>query len=439
MNSENQELLTDAQRKQQIKAVQKKSIIVLTPGIIAYIVFVLVRTSGGTIASQLVRELGWTAAQVAMFTSMFSYVYSFANLPGGIITDILGARKTMSASYILIAVGCVIMGISNSYGLMLLARALMGLGGAVVYSGLSKVSVAWVRNRNYPGYNAKVMAISKIGTLYAATPLALMISTMGRKNALMIIAGVAVAITAAIIILMKDSPEECGMKSVDELEGNTAPTSKKAQNPLKGVGKLLLQPQVWFVVIASVSFNAAINTVVTNFGKTMLEQAGGMESVAAANIILINTFAGIVSGILLGSFLKLKFATNKIATYISFAMFGAALIMLGFFFPSLGTAGFSAVYLLIGFAASFEVSAIFAILRNMVTNKNYGTGVGLINFAAWLVGTSVCTTIWGFIVDEAYSIASFQNAVRFQLVYLLIGFVCFLFVKDKTLPAFEEN
>lgn len=65
----------------------------LAPVIIAYIVFVLIRTSGGTIASDLVEELGWDATQVAMFTSMFSYVYSFANIPGGILVDNIGGKK----------------------------------------------------------------------------------------------------------------------------------------------------------------------------------------------------------------------------------------------------------------------------------------------------------------------------------------------------------
>jgi hypothetical protein len=46
----------------------------------------------------------------------------------------------------------------------------------------------------------------------------------------------------------------------------------------------------------------------------------------------------------------------------------------------LGVVGFSIVYLLIGFASSLEVSSLFAIGRNMVTSKNNGTVLGLMNF-----------------------------------------------------------
>lgn len=41
--------LTEQQRKEEIKTVNKKAALSLAPVILAYIVFVLIRTSGGTI------------------------------------------------------------------------------------------------------------------------------------------------------------------------------------------------------------------------------------------------------------------------------------------------------------------------------------------------------------------------------------------------------
>ncbi len=431
--------MTEEQKKLEIKTVNKKAMISLAPVIIAYIVFVLIRTSGGTIASDLVEELGWDATQVAMFTSMFSYVYSFANIPGGILVDNIGGKKTIAYSYILMAVGLLLQSFTSSYGLLVFSRALMGLGGAFVFVSLSRLIANWTRANSYASVNSKVMAASKIGTLYAATPLALMIKSMGRKSALMSIAVVVVAITAAIFILTKESPEAVGLHTIDELEGKGKAPAKKAANPFKGIGKIITQPQVWLVFIASISFNGAINTFITNFGRTMLTQGAGFEKVAAANIITVNTFAGIISGLLLGSLLKIKGVTNKIATYFCFVLFIVAGGMVAFGFESLGTFGWSAVYAMIGFASSIEVTTIYAVLKDQVTVKNFGTAVGFCNFAAWLLGTSICTTVWGKIIDEAFSAASFMNAARFQVAISVIGFICFIIAKDKLLPAFEED
>lgn len=422
--------------KAQIKQVQQRGWLVLTPAVLTYIVFVLVRTAGGTLASGLIDELGITPAQVAMFTSIFTYVYAFANLPAGVVTDILGARWMMSVSYLFIAVGCMLLAFSDNFSILLLGRALMGLGGSAVYTGLCKTAVGWKRARDYAGFTGQAMALSKIGTLLAATPLVLAVKTIGRKDSMLYIAIAVIAITIALFLLIRDNPESIGMKSIDELEGNEKRVIK-AQNPLKGVGKLLVQPQVWLVVFASVTFNAAINTVVTNWGQTMLKQGAGFAPTAASNIIMINTICGIITGFLLA--FVLKKLTLKQVTYISFGFFAIALSMISFFFTKLGTTGFSIAYALMGLGASFEISSLFAIARNMVTSKNNGTVVGLLNFIAWLLGASVSTTIWGKIIDASYSAASFQKAVLIQLIVLAVGFVCFLFIKDKTIPALADE
>lgn len=422
--------------KNQVKQVQKRGWLVLTPAVLAYIVFVLVRTAGGTLASGLIDELGITPAQVAMFTSIFTYVYAFANLPAGVVTDILGARWMMSVSYLLIAVGCLILALTDSFNMLLVGRALMGLGGSAVYTGLCKTAVGWKRGRDYAGFTGQAMALSKIGTLLAATPLVLAVKAIGRKDSMLYITIAVIAITVALFFLIRDNPESVGMKSIDELEGNEK-RIVKAQSPLKGVGKLLVQPQVWLAVLSIVSFNAAINTVVTNWGQTMLKQGAGLAPAVAANVIMINTICGIISGFLLALLLK-KLKLKQVVA-IAFAFFAIALAMLSFFFTKLGVAGFSVAYALIGLGASLETSSLFAIARNMVTTKNNGTVVGLMNFIAWLFGASVMTTIWGRIIDASYSAASFQKALLVQLIVLAIGFVCFLFVKDKTIPALSDE
>lgn len=431
--------LNEVERKEQIKKTNQRAIISLAPVIIAYIVFVLIRTSGGTIASGLVDELGWSASQVAMFTAVFSYVYSFANLPGGVLVDLLGAKKLIASSYIFMAVGLLILSLSNNYGLMLLARGLMGFGGAVVFTSLSKLIANWTKSTAYASVNSKVMAASKIGTLYAAAPLAMMIQSMGRRNAVLSIAMVVVVITIAIIVLTKESPAECGLYTIDELEGREKPIGKKAGNPFKGIGKVIIQPQVWMLLIGSVSMNGAINTFITNFGMTMLTKGAGFEAIGASGIITVNTFAGIASGLLLGSMLKIKGANNKNMTLLSFAMFIIAEAMVSFGFANLNATTWSIVFGLIGVASSIEVTTIYAILKNQVTVKYFGTTVGLCNFAAWLLGTSICTTVWGKIIDETFSVASFMNAARFQLVISIVGCICIIIAKDKVLPAFQDK
>ena len=431
--------LTDLQKKEEIKKTRSKAALSLAAPILAYIVFVFIRTSGGVVASQCTQELGWGPEQVAMFTSIFSYVYSFANLPGGMLVDRFGGKKLIAYSYSIMAVGLAILAFSDSYPLMILARGLMGFGGAVVFSALSRLIANWTRADQYANVNAKVMAASKIGTFFAATPLVLMLRAWGRRQSMVYFAIVVVVITVLIFLLTREDPESCGLYTVDELEGRAHPAPKKAENPFKGIGKIIVQPQVWLVLIASISFNGAINTFITNWGKTMLSQGAGFESVEATGIINVNTIAGIISGLLLGTLMRIKGATPKVMTLISFVLFLTGMGMVAFAMPKLGKLGWDVVFALIGFGSSIEVTTIYAMLKDQVTVKNFGKVVGLTNFAAWLLGTSVCTTIWGKIVDAQFSIPSFQKAATFQFCFSVVGFICCILAKDELLPAFKEE
>ena len=431
--------LTDLQKKEEIKKTRTKAAISLCAPILAYIVFVFIRTSGGVIASQCVEELGWQPAQVAMFTSVFSYVYSFANLPGGMLVDRFGGKNLIASSYSIMAVGLAILAFSDSYPLMILARGLMGFGGAVVFSALSRLIANWTKSDQYASVNSKVMAASKIGTFFAATPLVLMLRSIGRRQSMIDFAVVVVAITIAIFLFTKEDPAACGLFTVDELEGRAHPEPKKAENPFKGIGQIIVQPQVWLVLIGSISFNGAINTFITNWGKTMLSQGAGFESVEATGIINVNTIAGIISGLLLGAMMRIKGATPKVMTILSFVLFLTGMGMVAFAMPSLGKLGWSIVFAVIGFGSSIEVTTIYAMLKDQVTLKHFGKVVGLCNFAAWLLGTSVCTTVWGKIVDAQYSIPSFMNAARFQFCFSVVGLICCILAKTETLPAFRED
>ena len=431
--------LSEAEKKEQIAKTRKAAAISLAPVILAYVVFVLIRTSGGTIGKDLVDELGWAPTQLALFTSVFSYVYSFANLPAGLLVNSIGGKKLIASAYVIMAVGLLLQSLTSSYPLLILSRGLMGFGGSVVFVALSRLIANWTKSSAYADVNAKVMAASKVGTFYAATPLALMIANMGRKNALLSIAAVVIAITVAIFLFTRESPAEKGLLTVDELEGREKPQVRKAQNPFKGIGKIIVQPQVWLVLLGSISMNGAINTFITNYGRTMLAKGAGFEGTIPTNIITVNTVAGIISGLLLGQIMKIKGTNNKNMTLFSFALFIIGEAMAAFMFPKLGITGWSIVFALIGFGSSIEVTTIYAMLKDQVTKKNFGTVVGLTNFAAWLLGTSICTTIWGKIIDVEYSAGSFMKAARFQLCVSIVGCICVLLAKDKLLPAFEED
>lgn len=420
-----------------IKKVQRKKTPIFWTGLIAYMIVQLVKSAGGMILPSLITDYALTAAQSALFVATLNYVYSFAALPVGILTDTIGAKLTAGISYLFIALGSIIFAFSDNFTMLLIARGLTGLGIAAVYPAYSKILVAWERSKDYPAINGRIMGLAKFGTLLAATPLALMITGIGRRNSMLIIACATALITIGIFIFFVNKPSDVGLKTIDELEGNPTPVGKKSASPFAGMGKLFIQPQVWLLVITTIGINSALNTIIANWGATMMTKAMGFSIVNAGNIISIQTICAILGAFLVGHLIKakgLKFTIN-----VTFVMFGVPMIIMALFLPKLNFIIMAIFFALFGLAGTAAISSLFSISRNIVTNKLYGTMIGLINFVCWLFGAGIATQIWAVFIDESYSAAGFQKAIWFQFALLAICFVCFIFVKDKTIDAFKEE
>lgn len=420
-----------------IQKVQRKKAPIFWTGLIAYMLVQLVKSAGGMILPSLITDYALTAAQSALFVATLNYVYSFAALPVGILTDTIGPKLTAGLSYFFIALGSVIFAFSDNFTMLVIARGLTGLGIAAVYPAYSKILVSWERAKDYPVVNGRIMGLAKFGTLLAATPLALMIAGIGRRNSMLIIACATALIMIGIFVFFVNKPSDIGLKTIDELEGNPAPVGKKSANPFAGMGKLFLQPQVWLLVIATIGVNSALNTVVANWGATMMTKAMKFSILDAGNVISVQTICAIAGAFLVGPLIKAK--GLKFTIGITFVMFGIPMIIMALFLPKLNFIIMAIFFALFGLAGTAAISALFSLSRNIVTNKLYGTMIGLINFICWLFGAGVATQIWAVFIDKSYSAAGFQKAMWFQFALLAICFVCFIFVKDKTIDAFKEE
>ena len=408
----------------------------LLVGIFAYIWLNLVRSSVGMVSSGLITELGLGAAQIALFGAIFNYVYAFSNVPAGILGDTLGPRWTMTVCNAFIALGCLIFAMANDFTMICVGRAIMGFGCAAVYSNLSKALTAWTRAKDYPGLNGRVMAYSKIGSLLAATPLALLIAAVSSKTAMLLIGGVSVLITVLIGIFIHNSPHNLGLPTYDELEGTAV--TKRAPAKVKmaeGLATLLRQPQVWLLILSAVGINC-MSAPSDTWGPTIMVQALGFERVTAGHLISVKTYAAIVMAFFAGPIAKKFSIRTCIGLSYAFNLIGIAIYTI--FLPSLTPAVFVFIFLLMGLGQTFALSSCFSLGRIMVSNTYYASLIGIINFICWGFGSGVLSNMWAIFVDDSFSVGGFQKALIFQCALCLIGCVAFLFTKEKRIEAFRE-
>lgn len=82
-------------------------------------------------AVPLMREFGFSSAQMGLLMSMFFWTYAALQIPAGHLIDRVGIRTIYAAGFLLWCVATATMGLARSFGELAVLRLLLGLGEAV--------------------------------------------------------------------------------------------------------------------------------------------------------------------------------------------------------------------------------------------------------------------------------------------------------------------
>jgi hypothetical protein len=110
--------------------VEKRSLIlrVFLPFVFGYYIAYLFRTINAVMAAPLATELGLGADALGLLTSVYFLTFAAAQIPIGILLDRYGPRRVQSALLVIAAVGSALFAVSDHFWMLLVGRALIGLG-----------------------------------------------------------------------------------------------------------------------------------------------------------------------------------------------------------------------------------------------------------------------------------------------------------------------
>src|SRR6186997_3268977 len=104
---------------------------VLLPFAAGYYLSYLFRSINALTAGDLTAELGLGAADLGLLTSAYFLVFAAVVLPCGVLLDRYGPRLIDSALLLVAAAGSLLFAVADSMVMLLVGRALIGLGVAV--------------------------------------------------------------------------------------------------------------------------------------------------------------------------------------------------------------------------------------------------------------------------------------------------------------------
>ena len=388
-------------------------LILLTTICITYFVENFLRSAAGALTPILIEELGISHGAMGMLISAYFFVYGLMQVPSGILSDRLGARKTILIFTLLTVIGVFLFWMSTSYNMLFLAQFLVGIGCSTFYINAVKLISTW-----FPA-NRRATAI---GVLSASSGLGNTISYMGFPIAEASLGGwrtlylwmslILVANWVMNIFLLKDK---------DDVLVN-APSQKKPAI-LNSIVATLKDRRLWPFLLGYIM--SSMSWVFMNWMTQFLIDTRGFTYLQAGQIASAGTIAGIPGCIIVAA-ISDRLRKRK-TTLIGFSiLFAIVLIPIVNLPGSMGVLVFSLLNFTLNFAGSYWV-LYFSMIPETMPPSKAAVGLGLVN-GIGTVGFSFITPIYGGLVDLTGTYTT--SNLMIQAGAAVMPFIFYFFIKE---------
>lgn len=344
---------------------------------LGYFLSYFYRSANAVLSKDLSQDLGLGPGELGFMTSLFYLSFAAVQLPLGGLLDRYGPRLITPALLLLAAMGSLVFGLAQSFPVLALGRALIGMGMAAALMGSLKAFSLWFP-RTYATLSTLLVGLGATGGLLAATPLALMKEAMGWRGVFPLGAGVVVLVALLIYLGVRNTPpgvpwpKSGGGGGLAEVLGNT---------------KLL---RVAFLALAFTGSFLALQTLWAG----AYAYALGLGTVEVGNLLLFYS-GGAVFGFLVSGYLADRLGTAKVLVGAAFLFaLGLSLSLLELL---------AIAYPLMGFFGAFNILTLTQ-ARDLVPPHLVGRGTTLVNLFGiggtfllqWGVGVAVGALGYGF-------------------------------------------
>jgi MFS family permease/ParB-like chromosome segregation protein Spo0J len=195
----------------------------------------LFRTINAVMAARLATELGLGADDLGLLTSVYFLTFAAAQIPVGILLDRYGPRRVQSVLSLVAAVGSTLFAVSDHFLMLLVGRALIGLGVASAMTAGLKALVLWFPEDRVPLLNGLMVMLGALGAVTATLPADLLLDWIGWRELFGLLAGLTVASAVMIYLVVPEAtPATSGAVSL-------------------GLRKVYADPRFWRVAPLSAS------------------------------------------------------------------------------------------------------------------------------------------------------------------------------------------
>lgn len=344
------------------------------------------RASLSVIAPDLMTDVGLTPEGYGLVASGIFLGVLVGQIPIGVLLDRYGARKTTSAMLLLAVVSTVAFAAADSAGLMFAARLATGLGFSASLMGTMVVAARWFPADRFALITAFILAgAGGLGSLLAATPMALLSDWLGWRGTFYLLAGVTLLSSLAVYTFVVDAPagHPYHQRRVEGL-----------REGLAGLVVVIRLPQMGYVLMLATIGFATLMTILGVWGGPYLHDVHGLDAIDRGNVLALLAIGNIIGFLVFGPLDRI-FDTRKYVILVG-GVANLALLAILALTPALSYQQVAVLFFVLGFVGSYHVANL-ALGRALFPDALVGRGMTLINLFTFL-GLASMQIIAGLIV-----------------------------------------
>lgn len=384
-----------------------------------YIVSQFLRNSIGVIAPNLAQELGLSAGEIGLLSSAFFFVFAAVQIPVGVALDRFGPRLCLVVGAAITAVGAVVFAVAASPGILILGRALLGLGTAgSLVSSLAVYAQRFPPDR-FAALTGLQIGFGTLGALLATAPLAYSTATIGWRGSFLAVGAFTCLIGLLIAVVVKD-------------DGRARGRHETLRESWSGILAVLRTPSVGRLFVMNLVMYSTFGLIVGLWGGPYLTHIYGYSLEARGNFLLIPVLTQIVGSVLWGQMDRLM-GSHKRPVLIGALATAAALGYLAL------VGKLSPLMLIVWFAVFGFVSAYGPVLiahgRALFSLHQVGRGLTVLNMGS-MGGIFLSQAVSGFVIewfpvaaDGSYALAAYRAVFGLQAGFILL--VCLAYFRSR--------
>ncbi|MFM0437813.1 MFS transporter [Paraburkholderia strydomiana] len=225
----------------------------------------------------ITHDLGLSAADLGVLTSLYFLGFAGAQIPAGVLLDHFGPRRVTAVTLLFAAAGIWVFGAAHSLGMMMAGRLLIGVGVSVCLGAAFKALAQHFASARLPLMNGLVMAIGGFGGVMVGSPLTWVLTFSSWRSVCVGLGLMTVAVALAQWMLVPETNETRHQASIG------------AQ--FQGTLHILRSATFWKIASFSVVTQGVFYAMQSLWVGAWLRDVQGFEPKEAAALVSILGFA----------------------------------------------------------------------------------------------------------------------------------------------------